>query len=402
MSLVKPFKALRYNSKITKKISDLVCPPYDVMNAKEIAGFKSKNKYNFCNLILTDKKNTYKDLGERFKKWCESQVLIQDEKEGFYLYEQSFKYNGKVNKRFGFLTLLKVNQEGTVHPHEYTFSEHKKDRYRILKELKANMSPIFTLSTTKVSSLARVYANYKKKKPSMKFKDFANIENKLWYINDTKEVSNIQKNLVNKNLFIADGHHRFETAYNFFKGSKVKYKDLNYVLAFVTDSSSGILLLPTHRIVKIKKTPQAIIGDLSKYFIVEKTTKKNLEKVLNKESMIFGIYLENKYYILRLKNRKFLSKMITKKEDKVYKELEVYILHNTIFPLLGIEGEAKYTHSISEAANIAGKGDCVFLLPAPSLKSVFGIAKVGKRLPQKSTYFYPKLLSGVVTRRFQK
>ena len=144
MPLLKPFKALYYNQAVVKDLSLVTCPPYDVMDYQQAQRFKQSNSYNFCNILLTDNAHDYRQLGRHFRGWCDNEILIEDRRPCFYLYLQRFIYGHKKYRRFGLLGLLKIDKEGVVFPHEYTFVSPKKDRYALLKETETNLSPIFT------------------------------------------------------------------------------------------------------------------------------------------------------------------------------------------------------------------------------------------------------------------
>jgi len=372
------------------------------MSKDEIQHFKKVYPYNFSNVLVVDDKNDYKRLGELFRSWIDKKILTEDKKPCFYLHEQRFEFENKLYRRLGFLGLLRIDKPGIVFPHEHTFGAPKKDRYSILKELKANLSPIFIIVPGRLNILDLLYQAYRDKSPFMRFKDFSNIENRVWRIENKSFIRKIYLGFFLKDLFIADGHHRFEVAYKYFKKMKNKFKDLNYILTYFTDSKSGILILPTHRVIKIKTDTKDVFKKLSKYFDIERLTKKGFKNSFhNSDKLAFGLYVKRNYYLLHLKNDAILDKILKRDKEKIYRDLDVYILHKFIFPSLKKERDIIYTHSLEEATKLAGRDKLAFILKPASLNNVFRIAKCGYRLPHKSTYFYPKLPSGVVIRRFE-
>jgi len=401
MSLVKPFRALYYNPQLIKNLSRVVCPPYDVIDKKQDAFLRKLSPYNFCRILRTDSHHTYKHLSAEFNRWLELGVLVESKNPCFYLYEQQFCCGNKHYRRVGFLGLLRIDKQGIVFPHERTFDAPKRDRYYILKELKANLSPIFVVVPGKVDALRQAYVYYRRKRSFINFDDCLRIKNRVWSIEDKETMSRIKKSFSQRNIFIAAGHHRFEVGYQYFKKMKGSIKDANYILAYFTDSSSGLLIFPIHRIVKTDVSKDKFLSEISRYFDIYRLDKKSFTPALFKKSssdISFGLCANGNYYMIRLKSPRLLDIIFKKGKDSIYKKLEVYILHKLVLPKLK-HSEITYTHSWEEALR-RRRGKFSFIMKPTSIESVFDIAGKGSRLPGKSTYFYPKLLSGIVARRF--
>lgn len=441
--LIKPFSATYYNPASAADLLPLVCPPYDVIDKEELVSLKKKSPYNFSRILLAHN-NNYKKIGDRFKKWTQREVFVKDKQENLYLYEQKFNYQGKNYARFGIISLLRLDKKGVVFPHEYTLSKPKKDRKRIIEKVKANLSPIFVITTSALNTLAKIHKSCKKTQPFFQFKDSRGDDNLVWKIGNKEDIKKIVQELNKCQLIIADGHHRFEVAYDYAKKNKGKFKDLNYILAYITAAQKSLLILPTHRI--IKAGVKGCLEKLEKYFYITKVSQKLLEEKLkkNKGKFCFGIYpirkipcdkprgrysstraefnshefsngiYQNKFFFLRLKSSVVLDTIIKdctylgrsfslkKKDYEIYKHLDVYLLHKIVFPLLGLKGQITYTHNVKEAKSEENNNSIAFILKPPTLKTVFAIANKGYRLPQKSTYFYPKVPSGIVIRKFEK
>lgn len=396
---IKPFRATYYNPSLIKSLSKVVCPPYDVINRKQEMCLRKKSPYNFCNILLTSHGNNYKDIKNRFKNWLAQGILIDDDQEHLYLYEQQFLWGKKKYCRFGFLSLLRMDQKGAIFPHEHTLQAPKIDRKQIIKEVEANLSPIFVIVPKQLHLFQKIYAQYVSKKPLFQFKDFHGHRNRIWKIENEEEIKRICREVDKNKLVIADGHHRFEVAYDYFKENKKRFKNLNYILAHVTDFQKGLLILPTHRVVELDVPENVFWDELKKYFSVTCVKKDVLEKKLkNKGTFCFGIYRDSAFYFLTLKNPRILKELLDK---PIYKELDTYLLHHIVLSLFQRKGDIHYTHTIEEAQRAAiGKNKAAFLLRAVPLETVFKIANKSHRLPQKSTYFYPKIVSGIVMRRF--
>lgn len=393
---IKPFKATYYNPKIIKNHSLVTCPPYDVIGEEELKKLRKKSPYNFSHTLLADKFD-YKASGAILKQWLKESVMVDDKEDCYYLYEQKFKVEGVSIMRFGILSLLQMNQKG-IFPHEHTLSAPKEDRKRMISATKANLSPIFVIAAKRLEVFKEIYQLYSKEKPLFKFKDADNGQNRIWKISDSKQILKITKAVSRCKLVIADGHHRFEISYNYFKKNKKKFKDLDHVLAYVTDCQEGLNILPTHRVVTVLDKEDAFFSKLERYFDVKEIKPEALKKELEKQTQFcLGICRKNKCYFLKLKDLTSLKCI----PNKLYREIDTYVLHQFVLPLFKLKDAIEYTHSIEEARKMASKSKTAFVVRALSLDAVFKVSSKGFRLPQKSTYFYPKIMSGAVIRRFK-
>ncbi|UCC96200.1 MAG: DUF1015 domain-containing protein [Candidatus Omnitrophota bacterium] len=398
-STIKPFKATCYNPVLIKDLSCVVCPPYDVISRRELNVLKRKSPYNFCRVLFASK-NNYQEVGTRFRGWVRKRVLTTNTSPSLYLYEQRFCCEGKRYSRLGVLALLRMNKKGVIFPHEHTLKAPKQDRRKIIEEVEANLSPIFVVVPQSLNILAQIRRAYSQTKPLMKYKDLEGHDNSIWQIEDEGDIKAICRQIDQNKLVIADGHHRFEVAYEYYRKHKNKFKDLNYILAYITGTQDGLLILPTHRIIKAKTAD--FLERLRKYFFVSEMTQGLLEKQLRStgrgKGFSFGVYMKNKFYFLRLKKTSILD---TINKGSAYKHLDTYIFHTVVLPLMKSEGQISYTHSVREAKRMTGTDKVAVILRSTPIEIVFKIANKGLRLPQKSTYFYPKVTSGMVIRKFE-
>ncbi|MDD4954518.1 MAG: DUF1015 domain-containing protein [Candidatus Omnitrophica bacterium] len=394
---IRPFKATYYNPSLFKKLSALTCPPYDVISRTQLALLKKKSPYNFSNVLIA-KDNSYKEIGNRLRSWIAKKVLVNSEEDCIFLYEQKFKIGNARYSRFGFLSLLKMNAKGAIFPHEYTLSAPKEDRRKVIEEVEANLSPIFVIAPKKINYFHALYARRKKTKPFMKFKDLDSNDNSVWKITDKETIKKICSEVNGKNLVIADGHHRFEVSFGYYKRNKSRFKNLNYIMTYITDAQPGLVILPTHRVISVPDFGAAVCA-LNKYFSIDevKNDAVLMGKLEKERKFSFGIYHKSKFYFVKLKNEAVIEKLFP---GSPYKKLNTYLLHQLVFSMFKTEGGIQYTHDIKEAEKFAGKDKTAFILKAVSLPAVFEIANKGYRLPQKSTYFYPKVSSGIAIRRF--
>ncbi len=396
-SVVEPFNATYYNPAIAKNYSEVVCPPYDVISKEQLSVLRKKSPYNFSKVLIADD-NDYKKAASTLNEWVSKKVLIDDKEKCLYLYEQKFFVEGKKVTRFGIIGLLQMNKKG-IFPHEYTLKGPKEDRKKIIRSTKANLSPIFVIAAKRLKLFKDVYGAYRCRKPFARFKDQQCNPSRVWRIEGKTQIGKIQKEIDKCKLIIADGHHRFEISYDYFNMNKGKFKDLNYILAYITDFQKGLNILPTHRVLKLKDSLEQILEKLKDSFIIKDLKQSVIEKKLKQKGKFsFGIYRNKKFYFLELKKLSILNKI----SKKIYKDLDTYVFHQLILPLFESNGIIEYTHSVSEAKKIAGAKKTAFLLKAVTLDSVLKLSCRGFRLPQKSTYFYPKILSGVTIRRFRR
>lgn len=427
MAQIIPFRGLRFNRKKIKGLGLAVSPPYDVISAAQQSRLYKAHKYNVVRVILGKEKksddasrNRYSRARDFFKSWIRQGVFIQDKKPSIYIYEQSYIFEGRRLRRTGFIALLKLEppDKGVILAHEKTFCKPKEDRLKLLKSTGANLSPIFGLYPDEHFRIDKLLAVYRGAKlPLTDFK-FEGIRNRLWQIDSRNFIQALTKLMRKKRIFIADGHHRYEAAYCYKKLMSKKRAVINpqasrrinadYVMMYFCNlASGGLKILPTHR--AIRDIPKAELARLPlilrRYFTISQVSSpKELFLRLKRPGAgqhLFGLYLKAKgFHLLKLKQKKIL------KMDSCYNNLDVVILHNLILDkLMGIkEGKAGvgniiYTRNEQEAMRLVNnrKYDCAFFLNPPSPRQVSAIAgRSLRKMPHKSTYFYPKPLSGLV------
>jgi len=396
--MFKPFRATFYNPKKFKKLDKVACPPYDVITDKYLQKLRANSKYNFSWVDLADN-GDYKRAGNVLRSWIKDGIMVDDDKANFYLSGQKFTVEGKTFWRFGILGALKMDKPGVIRPHEHTHSKAKEDRAKMMRETRANLSPVFVIAPKKITFINSLYKRYLKKKPLFSFKDADNTLTYIWKISDEKDISKVSASFEKMKLIIADGHHRFEVASDFSREYQGGIKDCEYVLAYMVDEQPGLVILPINRVVDINMTGKELISKLEEKFDVTVSNEKKIKEEFNKyKGFIFGICLEGKFYLARLKNPKILDTII---KDKVFRKLDTYVLANLVYPLLGIEKPSAYANNMAQAKEAAVKGKAVFVMRPADMNNICDIVDNGFRMPQKSTYFHPKIGSGLVIRRFE-
>jgi uncharacterized protein (DUF1015 family) len=402
MAIVKPFCGVRY---FGQNISKLACPPYDIISEKEKNELKKMSRFNLVRIELPDQaksKNKYKNAKFLFNDWLQKDILEQDTKESFYLYEQYFKDRTQFKSRRGFFAALKLENphKGVVKPHEKTLAKPKEDRLNLIRAVQANISPIFGLFGDENKNLSKLFDKIELKKATSYAKDNSGVVHKLWRVDDDASLGLLKKILKAQDIFIADGHHRYETAWNYLKerkasGSYKKDAGYNYVLTYLCAMEDpGLVVWPTHRVFT---APKDIESNILKYFNV--SPKNSFTRLSSKTPQPILIYYKGRSRVLTVKNTGILKKAMPDK-CKAYQELGVSMLHNVLLNSLQAE-DFTYLKSEKEAYKLADKKSCMAaIVPATPVKSVKEIALAGQTMPQKSTYFYPKVITGMVINRF--
>lgn len=414
MADIRPFRGILYNHQKLEDIALCVTEPYDVISPAEQRAYYQSHPYNIIRLILgkqtrrdNNRNNQYTRARKYFSDWQRQSILVRDAKENIYIYTQSFPHNRRKKTRTGFIALLKLEDfaKNTVLPHENTFSQPVQDRLRLLRATTANLSPIFALfgdPQRKVNCLLNQHKSAHRPYITVK-KD--GVLHRIWRMSDKAKIRAIRKLLKDQQIFIADGHHRYEAALNYKnemqkKKGKTGISSCNYVMTYLAATTDpGLTILPTHRAVKIKAPfkPEEIIADLRKRFQVHKFSSSDQLFSYLRESRvpgIFGTYFgRNRFYGLKLKQATVAA---------AHQDLDVPILHSVIIerilPAAPFEENVYYTRDAQEAIKLVDqdKRQVAFFLRPTKVAQVQKVARSGEKMPHKSTYFYPKLLAGLV------
>jgi len=440
MSDILPFRGILFNPEKIGDISKVMAPPYDVISPKLQDDLYSRHPNNIVRLEFgkttpsdSEGNNRYSRAASFLHKWVEGGELVRDERPAIYYYTQTYTLaDGKKQTRKGFIALSKLQEfgKGSIHPHEKTLSGPKADRLKLMKACESNFSCIFSLYSEPELSINRMLDEAAKgASPLISAVDDDGIENKLWRIDDPRPIEMVSEAMKGKPLFIADGHHRYETALNYRNLMREKNRNhtgnepYNYVMMYFSNmDDQGMTIWPTHRVIHSLKGFEAdsFVKECKNYFDLEEfafddrsepeARKKFITRVgaAGKTATAFGLFMRgrNVYYVLTLKFRDMMDRVFVDSIPEVFKGLDVTVLHSLILArILGITQEAQekqenliYVKSYDEAI-AAGKKDSnqlVFILNPTRIQQVKSVAEAGLVMPQKSTYFYPKLLTGLV------
>jgi uncharacterized protein (DUF1015 family) len=395
----KPFKGLIYNTGMTGDIATCVCPPYDVISNPK--AYFQKNKYNAIRLELPVQRpslNKYDTAKETLEKWLQNGALVHDSRETVYVYEQEFEVDGVSYLRRGFIALNRL-QESRILTHEETRKKAKEDRERLIKTLKTYTSHIFGLYEDKEEKIEKILINCRKEK-MYDFIDEQSIKNRFYRMESSAEMEDLAQAMADKNIYIADGHHRLAVSYRL---------GLSYVPIYLANMwSEGTVILPYHRVVRFKNRRKLgqILDSLKTHMSVERiplageaTLREGLANIARSAKLSCMIYSKDdleSLYILGADH----DIPIDPDMHQSLKKLKVNVIHNGVLKgLIGVDDEEiSFTQENCGSIDSVKEGgfDLALLLPPTTVAEVKDIADHGLYMPPKSTFFYPKILTGLV------
>jgi uncharacterized protein (DUF1015 family) len=412
MAEIIPFRGLLYNgSKVS--IEDVFAPPYDIITPEWHESLYTKSPHNIVRIDFgkeepgdNETENRYTRAKSYLDGWIRDGVLIRSDKPSFYAYEIAYTIHNEKKRNLGFLCLVKLEElgKGSIYPHECTHSKPKQDRLNLLKVCKANTSPIFSLYKSSADGISEILSREVLKRPYLQATDISGNLHRLWKIDRIKEIEIIQKEIADKAIFIADGHHRYETSFEYQRevttGKTPSDRNSHdYTLMFLTNmTDEGITILPTHRL--IKEIPENIDGMLSRYFKIERIANDfDIRRRLSGRKNVLGFFRkgEKVWYLLTYRGRN-LSEV-----HPDLREIDVIILHELIFKKILLNPEIGYEMDVAKVLDQVNHGEyaAAFFLNPTRVEDVEKSAFSAMRMPPKSTYFYPKLLTGLVLNQWE-
>ena len=422
MAEIKPFKGMRYNTFLAGKIGELCCPPYDIISEEERLGYIAENEYNVIRLELPKEGgDVYKTAGEVLDMWRNTGVLVHEIKPAVYIYEEEFNAYNKRSSVKGIIVRVKVEEfsKGVILPHEFTLSKAKADRFNLMKATNCNFSQIYALYMDEEHTTLKTIDRLSDRKPDQKFTDNDHVTHKLWIITDEKVIEKLVNDFADRKLYIADGHHRYETALNYRNycrenGISKEGDPQDYQMMYLVDMQHpGLVVFPTHRMVRDLESfdKDEVLKGCEEYFDIKKfTSVGNINSELSKQykqgKKAFGFYCgKGEWYLLVLKDIEVMADVLPDLSE-ASQQLDVSVLHSLILEkTMGIDKEnmanqinLTYTKFFEEAIMKVDKGEfqCSFILNPTRVTEIRDVAAAGEKMPQKSTYFYPKMITGMV------
>ncbi len=421
MAKIESFQSVHYNTEVVNDLSRVVCPPYDIISSVKQEDYYQRHPYNMIRLILgkdlagdRDLENKYTRAAGYLEEWLRRSILVQDEKSAIYFYEQVFSVDGERKARLGFIALMQLDEDGgekTVYPHEHTHTAPKEDRFKLMEAVEANLSPIFTVYSDQKGVMRDIFEKHIRNTTTFfSITDEDGIENKVWQVQQESLIEKIKAFLNERELFIADGHHRHEVARMFrdrkrSQNPNLFKKSYNYIMTYFTAlEDQGLCVLPTHRLVKNIRFDVDMFApcfQIKEASFKEKLIQDMKEKAL--EPGVFGLYKDGKFFVLKLADKRECNRLI-QDGPKEYKNLDVVILQKVIFDsFLKIQlSQIQYEINLDSGIRFVDEKVCdaLFIMNATKIDQIRSIALSGEVMPQKSTYFYPKLLSGLLVHKF--
>jgi len=436
MATIIPFRGVQFDLTKAGAIPDLVCPPYDIISHEQQQALYRKSPHNVIRLEYglespgdTETDNRYTRAAALLEAWFSSGILKQGSKPALYIYEMEFGGGRKPRKLRGFICMVRIEDydSGIVKPHETTLSGPKTDRLNLLRSCKAGFSQIYSLISDETGKIGGILECVPEQ-PELEVKAGDGVLHRVWTLSDKEAIDEIVRDIQDKPIFIADGHHRYDTALNYRNerrkaaGSFTGSEGFNYVPMFLARiEDPDLVILPAHRALfnLTDFHPKRFEEDLNKFFNIERidftkrsepADRKTILDTMAKRSdhaHVFGMRVkgEHSYYLLTLRNEADMDAIIAGRSP-AYRHLDVSILHHLVIDrLLGIKMEThklglniEYIKEADDAVQLVADGtaEIIFLMNPTKVTEVRDVATAGERMPQKATYFYPKLLSGLV------
>lgn len=419
MATLKGMRALRFSEK-AGEISKLCCPPYDIISEEQRLGYIAENEHNVIRLELPKGEEPYKEASSILAKWLEEGILTRDE-ESLYVYEEEFTVGADTMKVKGIIGRVKLEEfsKGIVLPHEETLSKAKEDRLNLMKATGCNFSQIYSLYMDDGNKTRPQVDELSKGAPEIEFADEAGVIHRLWKTSDAETIAKIAADFEDRKLYIADGHHRYETGINYRNymrenGLAKEGDECDYIMMMLVEmENEGLKVFPTHRLVRDLPdfSKEKLLEAASEYFDITSLTgvesiEPELERYYNEGKKAFALFCGgDSYDMLVLKDISVMENVLPGCSDAL-RGLDVSVLHSLVLERsMGIDKanmaaqiNLTYTKIFEEAIDGVNNGNfqCAFILNPTRVSEIRDVAQAGEKMPQKSTYFYPKLITGLV------
>jgi uncharacterized protein (DUF1015 family) len=449
MPAIAPFMAVRYPQ---RSQTDVVAPPYDVLTGADKARLLARSAQNIVALDLphippkeAGPDGAYEAAGHTLRQWLEAGILKQDEKPALYAYQQTYTHGGVTYKRRGFFARVRLEEFGedsAIHPHELTFPGPKEDRLKLMRATEANLSPVFGLYDDKTNDVTDLLFEAVGLHKPLAMAELPSLDGKstvlseLWAVTDHAVIKDVQLMMDDKHVYIADGHHRYMTCLNYrrevcaARGTALGHNDgANFALfVLIAMQDPGLIILPTHRVVAADSLEnfylEGFVDAAMKSCKVMETKHRGdslaaLEHDLSEGSFgphAMGVYdpVEDAAIVIQPREADPLKAFATDRalagKSELWRQLDVAILQHLIFERIVsafVKPGAKMSWAFPPAAPVvaawcrcgAGAGSAYrvgFLLQPTPLAAVRELCNANELMPQKSTFFYPKLATGMV------
>jgi uncharacterized protein (DUF1015 family) len=435
MAEIRPFRGIRYNQRVIPDLAGVLSPPYDIISAHQQNDLYQSSEYNFVRIEYnretpqdTAQDNRYTRAKTNIENWLRQNILKIDFKPALYIHEHHFTCQGKRYHRQNIIACVKLEEWDTkiIRPHENIIPRAKSDRMSMLYTCQANTSPVLAMYQDPEKIIANLIKSQEKKKPVINFEDPWGDRHKMWAMTRSEDIQSLQGEIAKQPLYIADGHHRYDSALTYRRermAQTVSFtgeEGFNFVMTSLIDfADPGLVILPTHRLVS--EVPEAfqsgLKSQLQKYFEIEEIPLNDPDLWKKVDSLLTGMKPDmrqvrlamfgpdvDRLSILTLRDFSTINQLMPASHEEVYKKLDVSLVDHIILEkLLAYDKEKEnlvldYTHDRFEAVERVKNQefDLAFILNPVGPEIIKNIADIGDRMPRTSTYFYPKSPAGLV------
>jgi len=437
MAEIIPFRGILYNPRKINNMADIVAPPFDIISEQEQLEYHESHPHNIIRLTLgkthgndNSTNNRYTRAANCFNKWLSEHIMERDKASAFYLSAMEFPFENRMVTRYGLIALVGLEpfEKGVVLPHEKTFPNVKSERLELMKACHANLSPIFSLYSDNENRVLDKLKNATFNKTADNvFTDNNGQKHMLWRITDKAVHRYVSEALKDKIIYIADGHHRYETALNYRDWLSTEHPNFNgdhpanYVMMYLCSMEDpGLIILPAHRMLN-DVSAAAIVSLIKKakaYFDIIIIPYKDGQRAearaqfistltSNNSKNCIGVFMKDRreLYLLTLKPG-VMDQMFTDELPEVIRNIDVTVLSRLIFmEILGFDQSRHDNEKLIAYSSIAkdaigavdaGRHDITFILNPTKIQQVRDIAEAGLIMPRKATYFFPKVITGQV------
>ncbi len=435
MADVLPFRGVHYNGSLVGNLAEVICPPYDIITPQLEQELYRRSPYNFVRIEHNQQlpqdsaaDNRYNRSAAILERWLREGVLVTDGVPAFYLHDHCFSYQGKEYRRRGLVCRVKLEEwhRNVIRPHEGTLAEPKSDRVNLLWALKANTSPILAMFGDQNQLISSLLKRQESGQPLISSGSLNGERHDIWAITEPAVVDGLSEAFSGKPLYIADGHHRYESALTYQRerltlSPAVSGEEaFNFVMMTLVEfADPGLLILPPHRLLRglpVSKVA-GLMTKLKSFFDVQRLSLdmtgvwQQIDRLLAGKDRVrlvaFGLDRRD-LLVLTLHDFDAAGSMMPYFHSELYKRLDVSVVDHVILEeLLGlaIEDDVKisYNYDRQDAVDKVLSGECqlAFIISPVRAETIKAIADAGDRMPRKSTYFYPKLPSGLVFNRLE-
>lgn len=417
MATIRPFKGLRFNPEKVQDLSKIITQPYDKISPEMQTEYYDRHPANYVRLILGREEDRYQESADNFTQWVADEVIVKDEQPALYPYTQTYTVEGSPDPitRTGFITALKLHpyEDKVVLPHERTLKRARADRFNLFAATNKNYEQVFMLYGDKDRTIEKLFERFMAEQPLIETTDDFGCTHRIWRVCDNEVIAKAKEVILPLSVMIADGHHRYETALALQSHLAKDHPDVPCATAFnhrmvtlVNLFDPGLLVLPTHRyVIKLKQDFEQAKAELGKYFNITEVSAGELAAKVkqNASKHAFGLYRADGSWLLVLRDDVVMNEVMPDAAAEL-KALDVSVLHNLIIEKLldiskeEIEDYIRYERYVDKAYSRVDDGEfeMVFLMNPTRVQQVEAVSKIGAKMPQKSTDFYPKLVSGLV------